>query len=422
MIDWQPLKIRDLGRVVTGKTPPTESTEYYDGDELFVSPKDLTWNSYYVDSTATRISDKALDKFKGQVIPRDAVMFTSLSFAFGKMGIASRSCITNQQINSIIVNDRHCARYVYYLLRAYEPYIFAYNSGIDTPIVPKSVFERIPVLVPGKAEQEKIASLLSSYDDLIANHQRRCALLEAMAEEVYREWFVRMRFPGAGSALSAHGVPRGWRPGTLSELAVESGVPTTAGRHLEGRLYCPLDALARRRMVPETHYEWDQAQSSLITFNKSEILFGAMRPYQHKVSIAPFDGVTRTTAFVLRPRQPEYFSYLFLTLFQSSSVDFASQICNGSDRPYAVWSRGFERLPVWIPDVELAQRFNELVRPMLDSLIETYFLLRSLAKQRDALLPRLISGKFRVDALDIQFPPSMQQPPEESAQQAQIAS
>lgn len=280
---------------------------------------------------------------------------------------------------------------------------------------------RLPVILPPRDKQEKIAAILGTIDDLIVNNRRRIALLASMAEEIYREWFVRMRFPGARGAPATHGVPRGWRPGALSELALECGVPTTAGRHLEGRLYCPLDALASRRMVPETHYEWDQAQSSLVTFNKGEILFGAMRPYQHKVSIAPFDGVTRTTAFVLRPRNPEYFSYLFLTLFQPSSVDFATQICNGSDRPYAVWNRGFERLPVWIPDVELAQRFNELVRPLLDSLIRTYFLLRSLAEQRDAVLQRLISGTLRVDGLDVQFPPSMQPPPAEAAPREAIA-
>ena len=71
MIDWQPLKIGDLGRVVTGKTPPTESTEYYDGDELFVSPKDLTWNSYYVDSTATRARmDRSRATWVNSIQPR----------------------------------------------------------------------------------------------------------------------------------------------------------------------------------------------------------------------------------------------------------------------------------------------------------------------------------------------------------------
>jgi type I restriction enzyme S subunit len=160
-------------------------------------------------------------------------------------------------------------------------------------------------------------------------------------------------------------------------------------------------------MIPETHYGWEEAQSSLITFNKGEVLFGAMRPYQHKVSLAPFDGITRTTTFVIRPKLPEYYAYLFLTLFQPSTIEYATLICNGADRPYAVWNRGFEKLPIWIPERGLAGRFETLVRPILDALMQQYFVVRMLAKQRNALLPRLISGKLRVDQLDIQYPPSM---------------
>ena len=210
MTDWRPLKIKDLGRVVTGKTPPTAITELFDGAELFVSPKDLNWDQYYVYETETRVSEKALAKFKNQVLPQNSVMFTSLSFAFGKMGIVSRPSLTNQQITSIIVNKDHDFRFVFYLLKAYSPIIFSYNSGIDTPIVPKSVFEGIGVVCPPISEQRKIAAILSAYDDLIANNQRRIALLEHMAEEIYREWFVRLRFPGYEHVKFEKGIPRGW--------------------------------------------------------------------------------------------------------------------------------------------------------------------------------------------------------------------
>ena len=162
MSGWPLTKIKDLGRVVTGKTPPTDSKEYFDGDELFVSPKDLSWEQYYVSQTETRISEKAFAKFKNQVLPANAVMFTSLSFAFGKMGLTSKKSLTNQQINSIVVNETNDYKFVFYLLKAYRPIIFSYNSGIDTPIVPKSVFESIEVVCPPKQTQQKIAAILSA--------------------------------------------------------------------------------------------------------------------------------------------------------------------------------------------------------------------------------------------------------------------
>jgi hypothetical protein len=75
MSDWQTKQIKQFGRVVTGKTPPTDNPDYFDGgSELFVSPKDLDWNSFYVTETETRITEKALDKFRNQVLPKNSVM------------------------------------------------------------------------------------------------------------------------------------------------------------------------------------------------------------------------------------------------------------------------------------------------------------------------------------------------------------
>ena len=414
MNDWGVKQIKSLGRVVTGKTPPTNNPEYFGGDELFVSPKDLDWSSHYITETETRITSKALEKFKNQVVPRNTVMFTSLSFAFGKMGIASRPCLTNQQINSVIVNKENSPKFVYYLLRAYEPIIFSYNSGIDTPIVPKSVFEKIEVKLPSKKLQEKIAAILSAYDDLIENNQRRIALLEKMAEEIYREWFVRFRFPGRKKVKSIKGVPEGWKVVELKEVSIESSRSTSSGSHLAERLYLPLELFNTRQMIPGGHQNYTEAQSSLVTFEKGDILFGAMRPYQHKVAMAPFPGITRTTCFVIRPKMPLALSWLFLTLYQQTSVDYATMICNGADRPYVVWNKGMERMKLLRPDDVLLAKFEEVARPILDSISSMYFVQLKLKDCRDLLLPRLISGKLSVGNLDIQFPPGMVEPVHET--------
>ena len=82
-------------------------------------------------------------------------------------------------------------------------------------------------------------------------------------------------------------------------------------------------------------------------------------------------------------------------------------ICNGSDRPYAVWNKGMERMKLLRPDDALLSKFEEQVRPMLDSITSMYFVQLKLQDCRDMLLPRLISGKLSVEDLDIQFPPSM---------------
>lgn len=408
---WQPLQIKDLGRIVTGKTPPTENAEYFDGDELFVSPKDLTRNSYYVESTTTRISEKALEKFKGQIIPRDAVMFTSLSFAFGKMGIASKSCITNQQINSVVVNAKHCARFVYYLLRAYEPYIFAYNSGIDTPIVPKSVFEKIPVVVPEKITQEKIAALLSAYDDLIANNQRRIVLLESIAEDIYREWFVRMRFPEHAGLKCDALQPADWTRQPIGELAdlIKRGISPDYDENAE-RLVINQKCIrgSRLSMVEARSHSTDVPDEKVL--RSGDILInstGVGTLGRSAVFDLSVEGMTCDShVTILRPKDAAVMGEFLAYTIRFLQTYFES-MASGSTGQAELSREMISRTKVLVPTQLLLEAFSAKVRPIRRqrrSLLEQN---EKLMLIRDQLLPRLISGKLRVDQLDIQYPPSM---------------
>lgn len=100
-------------------------------------------------------------------------------------------------------------------------------------------------------------------------------------------------------------------------------------------------------------------------------------------------------------------SWLFLTLFRPSAVDFASPICNGSDRPCAVWKKGMERMKILRPEGELLRKFETMVGPILDSIVSFCFIQQKLVACRDLLLPRLPSGKLSVEPLDIRIPPGM---------------
>ncbi len=306
--------------------------------------------------------------------------------------------------------------FVYYLLQALYSagYMAVFNiqhTGVSR--FQYTAFKNHTILdIPSLSIQKKIAAILSAYDDLIENNRRRIALLEKMAEEIYREWFVRMRFPGHEQTKFEKRVPKGWRVVELSEIANEVSKSAKPGTHLSDRYYLPLDLLNTKQMLPADHQDYTEAQSSLVTFEESDILFGAMRPYLHKVAIAPFKGITRTTCFVIRPKNDKAYSYLYLTLFQKSSVDYADMICNGADRPYVVWNRGMERMKLFSPDTVTLEKFEIVAGPILQAIKGKYFLLRNLKQARDSLLGRLISGKLNVENLDIQFPASMAEPGE----------
>jgi type I restriction enzyme S subunit len=131
------------------------------------------------------------------------------------------------------------------------------------------------------------------------------------------------------------------------------------------------------------------------------------------VALAHFDGICSTDTLVLSPKRQDFREFALLTVFSETFIEIANTASKGTKMPRADW-HFLKQLRVSVPSDPLLARFNTMVKPMLDEIASLIHLNETLGKQRDALLPRLISGKLRVDALDIQFPPSMQ-PPSEAA-------
>ena len=404
MSEWSLTPISEMGRVVTGKTPPKKQLEYFDGDHPFVSPKDLNWDSLFIADTQTKVSQRALDKFKNQVIPPNTVMYTCLSFAFGKIGLAQRESLTNQQINSVIVNDNHDFRFVYYLLRANRPLIFSFNSGIDTPIVPKSVFESIRIPCPPLPIQKKIAAVLSAYDDLIVNNNRRIALLERTAEEIYREWFVRLRFPGWKTAKFEKGVPVGWQVLGLDKM----------GQYLNGYAFKPDDWFQeglpiikirelRQGISDSTPRNPGSEIDKKYLIHRNDIVFSWSATLmvklwdeepgllnQHLFKVTPFDNIPR--------------SYLFFVL-QDSIVKFQA-LTTGATMQH-IKRKELGVVKGFLPDNDTLSKFDDVASDLLNQVSNISHQNELLSQSRDLLLSRLISGKLLVDNLDIRFPPSM---------------
>ncbi|QSX36176.1 restriction endonuclease subunit S [Shewanella sedimentimangrovi] len=386
--NWTEKPIKSLGKVVTGKTPAKSEDQYYEGGTFpFVSPKDLDKDQYFVAGTETKITQKAMEKHRNQVIPQNSVLFTSLSFAFGKMAIASEPCMTNQQINSIVVNDEHDYKFVYYLLQAYRPIIFSYNSGIDTPLVPKSVFETIKVKCPDLPIQRKVAAVLSAYDDLIENNKRRIAVLENMAEEIYREWFVRFRFPGYQTAEFEKGIPTGWeveKLGNICELAYGKALKK------EDREDGQIPVYGSSGVVGY-HNKALTKQGGIIVGRKGNV--GSVH-----WSASPFFPID--TVYYVKSDISNYFLYYLM-----GNMNF---INNDAAVPGLNRNQAYSNT-LLLPGDKLIKQFEIRVKPLFEQRQIILEEISNLNSTKLALLPRLISGKLSLDELDIKSPPSMQE-------------
>ena len=146
--------------------------------------------------------------------------------------------------------------------------------------------------------------------------------------------------------------------------------------------------------------ESNEITTARIIFKKSNILFGAIRPYFHKVVYCPNDGITNSSVFVIENRDGFSNMYLFSNLFSKSTVKWASQHSGGTKMPVIGWSV-FKNMPVIIPRTEILIKFDQILNPMLQKISNFVHKNQNLKKTRSLLLPKLISGKRDVSDLDI---------------------
>ena len=283
--------------------------------------------------------------------------------------------------------------------------ILGYITGTAQPKLSQQNLKAIKASLPPYQIQRKITAILRPYDDLIANNTRRIQILEEMAQIIYRQWFVEFQFPGHEKVPMVESelgmIPKGWEIGKLGDIVDNIRKTEKPGKHLEPLPYVPIDCISRRSIALMQHKPSREAKSSLIAFKRNDILFGAMRAYFHKVTFAPFDGITRQTCFVLRSKNPNNYPFDLFTIFQDSTVKYASNYSTGSTIPYAMWDGALAVMPIIKPPDPLIQQFSNIVTPMFDSIRMMAMKNTNLRQTRDLLLPKLISGELDVSELDI---------------------
>ena len=205
----------------------------------------------------------------------------------------------NQRLGLVQVRNKSEAdkHYLYYLFNSkpVRQQIRGSASGTKIRHTAPSRIGEVKVSVPPLPVQRRIAGILSAYDELMENCQRRIRILEEMARALYREWFVHFRFPGhekvprVASPLGP--IPKGWEVKKLGELAEDMRRNVPKGKLDEPRPFVGLEHIPRRSLALDAWEMTTDLGSNKLEFKKGEVLFGKIRPYFHKVSIAPFDGL-----------------------------------------------------------------------------------------------------------------------------------
>lgn len=159
---WKKTELKNIGKIVTGTTPPTNVRDNYGNDYLFVSPVDMGTDKY-ITKTNNRLSQKGHSISRR--LPQNSILYTCIGSTIGKIAIATEELSTNQQINSIICNENYEYEFVYYLLIYNKKRILEYTTNQAVPMINKSVFEEIVVAIPSHSEQIRISKILMKADN-----------------------------------------------------------------------------------------------------------------------------------------------------------------------------------------------------------------------------------------------------------------
>ena len=416
---WNSVLSNCVEKSLSGGTPSKSNQSFWSGNIPWVSSGEMTRPRIF--DTKFHITREAGEKHS-KIVPAKTVLVVVRGMSLAKefrVSLTQREMAFNQDLKALIPLGNVDSTFLFYSLygRKFEIRKLASESGHGTKKLDTRVLEEIPIFLPPLSLQKKIAAVLSAYDDLIENNNRRISLLEKMAEEIYREWFVRLRFPGHEGAAFRKGIPEGWEVTKLDDIAdltsskrvyasdyVEDGIPfyrskeiiqKSNGSEVTEPLYISNEKFSnfsRRFGAPQ---ENDILITSVGTLGVTYLVGASERFYFKDGNLIWFRKKSDlVNKFLHRWLSSEYGQGTLLeTSIGTSQAAFT--IAN------------LKKIDILKPPENVLTQFLNTIEPIDGQKACLISSIRNLTQTRDRLLTRLISGKLSVEDLDIQFPPSM---------------
>jgi type I restriction enzyme S subunit len=412
---WPEISIGKLGEVFTGRTPPTEHPGYFGDDYPFITPGDMRQGKR-ARATQRSLSHEGAELLKRIKVPANSVCVSCIGWQMGEVIMTESPSFTNQQINTIVPNDRVDPSFLYYSLRPRKQELLSLGAmtGVRTPILNKSAFCGLKVRIPPLPLQRRIAGILSAYDELIENCQRRIRILETMARALYREWFVQFRLPGHGRVPRVSSplgeIPKGWEVTTLNtQLAalesgkrpkggirdVEDGVPSIGAENING---IGRHDFTGEKFIPREFFREMRkgvVRDRDVAIYKDGAYIGKSSYFRDGFPHA--ECCVNEHVFLLRAngvRLKQNVLYLWL---QEPGTVHAIRATNANAAQPGINQQTVGGLELILPDENTAAHFDRLVEPLLAEVVNLAKRIQNLCRTRDLLLPRLLSGQVELE-------------------------
>lgn len=191
-------------------------------------------------------------------------------------------------------------------------------------------------------------------------------------------------------------IPKGWKVTSLSDVVDNITAGTRPGEHLRDLYYTPLDVIPMRRMSFYGGQSHEEAKSSLILYQKNDILLGAMRVHFHRVCISSQDGITRSTTIVMRTKEPKLMPFVYQVVNSDEMIAYAVRQSGKSQQPYVNWEGELEKYSFAMPPERLALRYSDQILSMIEKVKSNEQENFELTALRNFLLPLLMNGQVTV--------------------------
>lgn len=365
--------------------------------ENYISTENMLPNRGGVESATTVATAKTFPAYK-----KGDILLSNIRPYFKKIWYADKEGGCSNDVLVVKTGKSVDSKFLYYVLsdNNFFNYSTVTSKGTKMPRGSKNAIMKYWVPDLDISTQKKIADILSSYDELIKANNKKIELLEQTAQELYKEWFVRFRFPGHENTKFEDGIPEGWEIKRMNEFCyvtdgthdtpkpVDVGVPLVTGRCISSG-FVDFDAAYN---ISEADHEGIKKRSGL---KSGDILFSNIGTVGNCCIVDYDREFSVKNVIIFKPETMRDTAYLYYWMTSSTMQEIFGVQTNGASQQF-VGLTFMRRYKLLVPKDYILEAFAEKVLPIVEQMQLLHQKNLNLTAQRDMLLPRLMSGKLEV--------------------------
>lgn len=401
MIEYKIVKITDLGTVNRGKSKhrPRNDSLLYGGKYPFIQTADIKKANLYLNDYSQTYNEIGLKQSK--LWKKGTLCFTIAANIADSAILDIDACFPDSIVGFLPYENVSDTIYVKYLFDELKLYFQQISKGTTQDNLSLDKICRVKLRVPNYETQKKIALVLSTYDKLIENNNKRIKLLEQITENLYKEWFVRFRFPGYENTKFVDGIPSDWQILRMSDFCYvtdgthdtpkpinDGGVPLVTGK-------CIKNGFIDFNEPYNISYQDHESISKRSGLQTGDILFSNIGTVGTTCLVNYDREFSVKNVIIFKPGNIKVSNYLYSWL-NSDPIQaiFATQT-NGASQQF-VGLNFMRRFKILVPNENVLDLYSDRIKPIRTEIVKLHDINENLIKQRDMLLPRLMSGKLEV--------------------------